>query len=170
MPNDPLEDEHGNVSWLEESAFKADLPLVEVLAKFWKELKKLLPATELHVVDPYLLDAGGADAEYYAGNVVSLLNPALRQVDKVVFVYAKAREGIQPLIEADAHLVNSSASIVFRQGTKMHPRYLIADRSRVLLMEFSFNRIGKTFGTVSQVTDPEDLASILDELERLDPV
>lgn len=36
-------------------------------------------------------------------------------------------------------------------------------------MEFSFNRIGKSFGTVSLVDDGEDLAGVLEELERLYP-
>jgi len=59
--------------------------------------------------------------------------------------------------------------VQFCMGTEMHSRYLIADRSRVLRMEFSFNRIGKSFGTVSLVEDPEDLAGIVHELDRLDP-
>ena len=39
---------------------------LDVVAKFWGEIKKLVPATELHVVDPYLLDGGGLDPATYA--------------------------------------------------------------------------------------------------------
>ena len=154
---------------LEESAFPTSLPLVEVVAKFWIELKKILPADELHVIDPYVLDAGGADPATYAGNVVALLTPALRVVKRAVVVHGKPREGIRELLAQDIALVGTQAEIQFQKGSEMHARYLVADRSRALRMEFSFNRIGTTFGTVSLVEDAEDLAGILDEVERLHP-
>lgn len=156
-------------AWLEHSAFPTDLPLFEVMGRFWGELKNVLPADELHVVDPYLLDAGGADPATYAGNVVGLLKVGLTSVRRVVFVHAKERDGIRDLIGEDALLVNPDLSVRFVKGTGMHARYLIADRRRVLRMEFSFNRIGKHFGTISQVNDPQDLSGILDELQRLHP-
>lgn len=145
--------------------------MFEVVDRFWTELRKILPANELHVIDPYVLDAGGTDdPATYAGNVVSLLTPALRVVQHVVVVHGKPRAGVRDLLARDIGIVNAGATIHFRKGSEMHARYLVADRSRVLRMEFSFNRIGKSFGTVSLVEDEADLAGILDEVERLHSV
>lgn len=156
---------------LTHSAFPTSLPMFEVVTKFWTELKKILPAHELHVIDPYVLDAGGAeDPATYAGNVTSLLTPALRSVKRVVVVHGKPREGVRDFLTRDIALMNSETEVQFHKGKEMHARYLVADRSRVLRMEFSFNRIGKSFGTVSLVEDEEDLAGILHEVERLHPV
>lgn len=154
---------------LEHGAFPTSLSFFDVTSKFWTELRKILPAQEVHVVDPYLLDAGGEDPAVYAGNVASLLKPALMSAGTVVVVHAKPREGIRGLLEKNIATLNGGAQVQFCMGTEMHSRYLIADRSRVLRMEFSFNRIGKSFGTVSLVEDPEDLAGIVHELDRLDP-
>lgn len=52
--------------YLEHASFPATLSPLDVVAKFWGEIKKLVPATELHVVDPYLLDGGGLDPATYA--------------------------------------------------------------------------------------------------------
>lgn len=145
------------------------MSLPDVLAKYWSELRKILPANELHVVDPYILDSGGADAATYAGDVTSLLGPALRRVNRVVFVHDKPRVGIRELLESDIALVDATTEVHFHRGTVMHARYVVADRSRALRMEFSFNRIGRSFGTVSLVDDGEDLAGVLEELERLSP-
>jgi hypothetical protein len=93
-------------TWLQESAFPTSLSLFEVVAKFWTELKKLLPAKELHVIDPYLLDAGGSDAAVYAGNVVSLLKPAFNVVGRLVIVHGKPREGIRELLTEDISRVS----------------------------------------------------------------
>jgi hypothetical protein len=49
----------------------------------------------------------------------------------------------------------------------MHSRYVVADRARVIRMEFSFNRIGRTFGTVSVLEVDEDHAGIIDDIKRL---
>lgn len=163
------EKSHSTATYLETSAFPTSLPLVEVLARFWTELKKILPADELHVIDPYALDPGGEDPATYAGNVASLLVPALRVVRSVVVVHGKPREGLRELLSHDISLVNAETEIQFQRGSEMHARYLVADRARALRMEFSFNRIGKSFGTVSVVNETEDLAAIVDELERLHP-
>ncbi|MFA4930093.1 MAG: hypothetical protein WC558_16375 [Patulibacter sp.] len=157
-------------AFLEHGAFPTTLSFFDVTAKFWTELRKILPAQEVHVVDPYLLDAGGEDPATYAGNIASLLKPALASAGTIVIVHAKARDGIQGLLEKNVAALNRSAQMRFRRGTGMHARYLIADRSRALRMEFSFNRIGKSFGTVSLVEGTEDLAGIVGELNRLDPV
>lgn len=162
-------DEGDRVTFLQESAFPTSLSLFDIATRFWSELKKVLPAAELHVIDPYILDAGGTDPATFAGNVVSLLKPALTDVDQLVVVHAKAREGIQVLLTRDIGLVASDLSVRFEHGTEMHARYLVADRSRVLRMEFSFNRIGKSFGTISLVEDDADRKGILGELQRLDP-
>lgn len=154
--------------YVEESAFPTSLSLLEVLTKFWGEVKKIAPSSELHVVDPYLLDAGGQDPDTYAGNVTALLKPVLATASHIVLVHGQLREGIRELLERDFALV-SNASLDFVRGSQMHARYVVGDRSRVLRMEFSFNRIGKTLGTVSLVEDPDDLAGILHELERLHP-
>jgi hypothetical protein len=92
------------------------------------------------------------------------------QLSGVVVVHGKPREGIRELLARDIALVSSETDIQFQRGSEMHARYLVADRSRALRMEFSFNRIGKSFGTVSLVEDAEDLAGIVDEVERLHPV
>lgn len=157
------------MTYLEESAFPTDLPLVDVIARFWTELRKILPANEMHVIDPYALDAGGGDATTYAGNVVALLTPALRVARRVIVVHGKPREGVRELLAQDIALVNADVEIKFRRGSEMHARYIVADRSSALRMEFSFNRIGKSFGTVSVVEGEEDLAGIIEELERLHP-
>lgn len=133
-------------------------------------MKKLLPAEKLHVLDPYVLDPGASEPGLYAGNVVSLLKPALMTVSRTVFIHAKPRDGILELLTEDMGLLGSETALHFRRGSGMHARYLIGDRARALRMEFSFNRIGKSFGTVSLVEDPQDLAGILAELNRLDPV
>lgn len=158
-----------HTTYLEEAAFPTSLSLIEVVAKFWGEIKKIAPASELHVIDPYLLDAGGQDPATYARNVTALLKPALAVTKRVVLVYNKPREGIRELLERDFELVNKDAGLDFKKGSQMHGRYIIGDRCRALRLEFSFNRIGKTFGTVSFVQDPEDVTGILHELERLHP-
>lgn len=158
-----------HATYLEEAAFPTSLPLVEVIVKFWGEIKKIAPADELHVIDPYLLDAGGEDSATYAGNVTALLKPALVGATHVVLIHGKPRAGIRELLVRDFALVNAGASLDFRRGSQMHGRYIVGDRSRVLRLELSFNRIGKTFGTVSVVEDSEDLTGILQELERLHP-
>lgn len=155
---------------LTHSAFPTSLTSIEVVSKFWTELRKILPASELHVIDPYVLDDGGANPATYAGDVASLLRPALRVVKRVVFVYGKPRQGIPELLAGDIALVNSEVDVQFHKGTEMHARYLVADRSRAIRMEFSFNRIGKSFGTVSIVEDVEDIAGIVAEIRRLHPV
>jgi len=162
-------DSDSRATHLEHSAFPTSLSLPDVLARYWSELRKILPADELHVVDPYVLDSGGADAVTYAGDVTSLLGPALRLVKRVVFVHEKPRVGIRELIETDIALFDATTEVSFHRGTAMHSRYVVADRSRALRMEFSFNRIGKSFGTVSLVDDGEDLAGVLEELQRLSP-
>lgn len=154
---------------LSHGAFPTSLTSLEVVAKFWTELRKILPASELHVIDPYVLDDGGADPATYAGDIVSLLTPALRVVERVVIVYGKPREIIRDLLAQDLALMNSEINIEFQKGSEMHARYLVADRSRALRMEFSFNRIGRSFGTVSLVENAEDIAGILDEVNRLHP-
>lgn len=153
--------------YLEHASFPASLSPLEVVAKFWDEVRKLVPATELHVVDPYLLDAGGLDPATYAGHVATLLKPALADAQRVVLVYDKAREGTRELLERYFGLINKDASLAFIRGSQMHGRYIIGDRCQVLRMEFSFNRIGMTFGTVSVVDDAEDRTGILHELKRL---
>lgn len=160
---------HGRDEPLEHAAFPSDLPLTDVVTKFWGEVRKIMPTNELHVIDPYLLDAGGQDGATYAGNVATLLNPALARTRHVVLVYSKSRDGIRELLEQDFLRVNRSARLDFIRGTQMHGRYIIGDRRHALRLEFSFNRIGRTFGTVSVVEDAEDLAGILQELERLHP-
>lgn len=162
-------DSDSRATHLEHSAFPTSLSLPDVLARYWSELRKILPADELHVVDPYILNAGGADAATYAGNVTSLLGPALRGVQRVVFVHDKPRVGIRELIERDVALLDATLEVNFHNGTGMHSRYVVADRARALRMEFSFNRIGRTFGTVSLVDAGEDLTGVLEELERLSP-
>lgn len=162
----------GYPTWLEESAFPANLDLFDVLAKFWKEVDKLLPASELCVVDPYLLDDGGETPDVFAANVVSLLKPALLDVDRVVLLHCKPRskaqgEALQMLITRDTELLGSDAVLAFQQRKGLHARYLVADRVRVLRMDFSYNRIGRSFGTVALVNDAEDLAGYLEELASL---
>ena len=71
------------------------------------------------------------------------------------------------MLERYFGLINKDASLAFKRGDQMHGRCIIGDRCRVLRMEFSFNRIGMTFGTVSFVEDAEDLTGILHELDRL---
>lgn len=158
---------------IEHSAFPRSLPSLEVLTRFWTELKKILPADELHVIDPYALDAGGADLANYAGQVTSLLTPALRVVRNVVVIHGKPREGIRDHlaqhIAKQIALLNAETEVQFQKGSEMHGRYLVADRARALRMDFSFNSIGKSFGTVSVVDDAEDLAGVVNELERLHP-
>lgn len=151
------------------SAFPASLPPFEVIARFWTELKKILPANEMHVIDPYVLDDGGADPVTYAEGVASLLRPALRVVERLVVLHGKPNEGIRELLARDIARVNSQTSIEFKRGSNMHARYLVADRSRALRMEFSFNRMVRSFGTAFLVEDAEDLARIVDEVERLHP-
>lgn len=158
---------HGTLA---HSAFPTSLTSFEVVAKFWTELRRILPANELHVIDPYILDDGGMDPATYARDVVSLLGPALRVVNRVVVVYGKPRQGIRELLARDIALVNSETDVQFHKGSEMHARYLVADRSRALRMDFSFNRIGKSFGTVSLVEDIEDIAGIVVEIGRLHPV
>lgn len=154
---------------LEEAAFPTSLSTLDVATKFWGEIEKIAPKDELHVIDPYLLDSGGQDPATYAGNVTALLKPALLVANRVVLVHNKPREGVRELLERDFALVNKDARLDFTKGSHMHGRYIIGDRCRALRLEFSFNRIGKTFGTVSFVEDLDDLAGILDELERLHP-
>ncbi|MFJ6003659.1 hypothetical protein [Arthrobacter sp. NPDC092385] len=157
------------LEYIQESAFPTDLPLFDVLSKFWSELKRILPANHLHVIDPYVLDAGGADPEIYAGNVAALLKPALENVSSVTFVHGKIREGVQDFLRQDIALINPSLSVQLHKGREMHSRHLVTDRSRAVRMEFSFNRIGKVFGTVSFVDDADDIEGILQEVERLHP-
>ncbi|WP_062208298.1 hypothetical protein [Demequina oxidasica] len=152
---------------LDHAAFPISLSLSDVLARYWFELKKILPADEVHIVDPYMLDSGGADAATYAGNVTSLLSPAVRGAKRLVFVHGKAGPDLGELLDTDIATLNPSIDVLFTRGSAMHSRYVIADRARALGMEFSFNRIGKSFGTVSLVDDPSDLAGILGELQRL---
>lgn len=156
-------------SYLEHGAFPSNLSRPDVILKFLTELKKILPADEIHVIDPYALDAGGGDAATYARDVVALLKPALQVARHVVFIYGKPGEEVREFIMQDIALVNPKVEVEFRRGNKMHARYLVANRSRALRMEFSFNRIGKYFGTISLVEGDEDLAGIVDELERLHP-
>lgn len=154
---------------LQHSAFAPNLPMFEVVAKFWVEIRKILPAEHIHVIDPYILDAGGEQSATYAANVASLLKPAVTGSQRVTFVYQKNRSNIDRLLKGDLALLDASTTVSFHQGSGMHARYIVADRSRVLRMEFSFNRIGRSFGTVSLVIDEEDRAGIVDELNRLDP-
>ncbi len=154
---------------LQESAFPVTLSQMDVIGLFWKEMKLLLPASELHVIDPYALDAGGKRPDQYAANFVALLKTVLVTVERATIIYSKEREGVRALIEQDARMMNPDLTIEYRRGSGLHARYIIADRERISRMEFSFNRIGDSFGTVSLVTDPDDVAGILAELERLDP-
>ncbi|WP_139219862.1 hypothetical protein [Curtobacterium sp. YR515] len=154
---------------LQHTAFEPNLPMFEVVAKFWVEVRKILPAEHVHVIDPYMLDAGGEKPATYAANVAALLKPAITNTRRLTFVYQRTRGDVGRLLKADIDLLNASTAVTFHQGSGMHARYIVADRSRVLRMEFSFNRIGKSFGTVSQVLDEEDRSAIVAELDRLHP-
>ena len=100
--------------------------------------------------------------------MASLLRPALRTAEEIRLIYSRQREGVAAAIEECFLRVNPDQDIVFHRGTQMHARYVIADHTRVLRMEFSFNRIRKSFGTASMVNDPRDLDGILRELQRLE--
>ena len=158
----------GKSTELQHSAFPVGLDMIEVLTRFWGELDQILPARIIHVVDPYFLDAGGESTYTHAGNVASLLRPALRTAEEIRLIHSRQREGVTAATEECFLRVNPDIDIVFHRGTQMHARYVIADHTRVLRMEFSFNRIRKSFGTVSVVSDPSDLEGILGELRRLE--
>jgi hypothetical protein len=156
-------------TWFQESAFPTDLPSIEVAKKFWSELRHICPITEFHVVDPYILQAGKSERATYAGDVVALLKPVLMDANSVTFIHEKANPEVQDLLAENIALLGSDVAVEFLQGTHMHSRHLIADRARALRMDFSFNQIGKTFGTMSLVEAADDLGAILTELERLVP-
>ncbi|MDA3804784.1 hypothetical protein PED38_08240, partial [Clavibacter sp. CT19] len=112
---------------------------------------------------------GGEENATYAGNVAALLKPLVREASEITFVYQKQGDEVGQMIKANLRMLNPDIGITYRKGTRMHARYIVSDRSRALRLEFSLNRIGKSFGTISLVTDEEDLAGIVTELERLDP-
>lgn len=159
----------GERDWLQHGAFPTSLSLEQIVGTYWRELKQILPAEEVLIVDPYLLDAGGEDPHLYAGNVTSLLKPVLDAVRRLVLIHGKPRQGIQERLECNFTAAAPGAALVFQRGGDMHSRYLVADRARVIRMEFSFNRIGRVFGTVSVVENDEDRIGILKEVNRLHP-
>jgi hypothetical protein len=169
MRNEPKGKPKVYMTRLQESAFPTNLPLVEVIAKFWSEVKLLIPGGHIHVIDPYILDSGGENNATYAGNVAALLKPLVQGAKQITFVYQRQGDEVGKMLEANLLLLNPDVMIKYCKGTGMHARYIVSDRSRALRLEFSLNRIGKSFGTVSLVSDEEDLGGIVTELERLDP-
>jgi hypothetical protein len=152
---------------LQHGVFPSSLSLMELNKRYWRELKNILPAQEVLVLDPYLLDAGKSEPDHYAGNVAALLKPVLDVVPSLVLVHGKPRPGIQQLFERNFTAMAPQAKLTFHHRASMHSRYLVADRARVLRMEFSFNQIGRVFGTVSLVENAEDRNGILSEIDRV---
>ncbi|MGN7150375.1 hypothetical protein ACTHQ6_15435 [Arthrobacter sp. SAFR-179] len=149
------------------AAFPTSLSPKQIVETYWRELKQILPADEVVVVDPYMLDGGGEDPHLYAGNVTNLLLPVLDVVQRLVLMHGKPRQGIQERLERNFKAAAPGTALVFHRAVDLHSRYLVADRLRVIRMEFSFNRIGKVFGTVSVVENEEDRVGILGEVDRL---
>lgn len=156
---------------LRHSAFQMGESEPELVFKFWGELRRLAPASEIHVVDPFILHCGGQAPADYAIRIEHLLRPVARQAQEMTFVYSKLARNVEVAerISQELASANDDLKVRFCRGADMHARYIVADRARTLRMDFSLNGFGKSFGTVSLVRDQEDLVGILGELDRLDP-
>lgn len=156
---------------LTHSALRSDLDFVEVTARFWGEVRVLEPNTELHVVDPYLMKKGRRSSLVYASNLAELLKPLLKNVDLVTLVYYFDEDkGVRNEIEKHLKLFTKPGTIIrFVRPAKFHHRWVIADRSRLALMDHSFNQIGDTLGSVDVVTKEADRIEYCDFLDHQDP-
>lgn len=157
-------------AFLEHSALRTDLDMVEITARFWDEVRPLQPQGELHVVDPYLLDAGGRDPRVHAANVAGLLKPLLRDLDILTFVHGPERAGVRACLEASARLlVTDDTSIRYVRAAAFHHRWVVADRQRLVKMDLSFNRIGRMLGGVDLVRAERDRLEYCAVLNLQDP-
>lgn len=156
---------------LQHSALRTDLSFAEVTARFWDEVRPLRPVSEVHVVDPYLLSAGNRDPEVHAGNVAGLLKPLLRNISSMTLVYRHERAGVrEAVLRSLRSMLPSSTEIRFVRPDKFHHRWVVADRSRLVRMDLSFNQIGQALGGVDLVTAERDCVEYCDVLNHQDPL
>lgn len=160
-----------NNEHLTHSALRSDLDFVEVTARFWSEVRVLEPNTELHVVDPYLMKKGRRSSQVYAANLAELLKPLLKNIDLMTFVYyLNEDKGVRNEIEKHVKLFTKPGTVIrFARPAKFHHRWVVADRSRLALLDHSFNQIGDTLGSVDVVTKEADRIEYCNFLDHQDP-
>lgn len=134
-------------SSLHHSALPPGLAPLRLLSAFWEESRRLAPMEELHVVDPYLLDARKEDPSRHASSIAQLLTPSLRNLSVITFVYRKESIDVRNALEAYvSQLAPSGLLVRFVKPSHFHHRWVVADRTRVALLDISFNQIGRALG------------------------
>lgn len=155
---------------IQHGVLRTDLDPMEIIGRFWHEVRPLDPQVELHVVDPYLLDAAGRDPHLYAGNVAGLLKPLLKKIRIVTFIHGPERAGVRDALEQSVrHLISNDTQIRYTRPAPFHHRWVVADRLRLAKMDLSFNQIGKMLGGVDLVVAEPDRAEYCAVLNAQDP-
>ena len=154
--------------WIEEDISpKEPAPTAE--QRMAARLKRLAPATELIITDPYLLThSRSRDAEEYARSVGGMIAPALIAGLRITAVVDPRQNDsqVRAAVEKELRAHGQDLTLTVVESTAFHDRFWIADRVRGLVIGTSLNKIGAKVFFVDELSE-SDVAAVLVELSSI---
>lgn len=132
-------------------------------------LRKLAPATELIITDPYLFTRSrNKDSGIYATSLANMIAPALSKGLHIRAIVEPSQNDatVRAAVEAELRARCPDLTISVIHSGDFHDRFWIADRTRGLVIGTSLNKIGSRIFFVDELSET-DVDAVLAEVRSI---